>query len=240
MRLLVTRPEEEAAPLKTRLEARGHAVTLEPLIRIEPCRAEIDLGGVQALIVTSGAALKALRASPALAEARKLPVFAVGAATAARALDLGFQNVTPGPGTARGLAGLIAAIADPKAGTLLHLAGDHVAFDLAGALPTHEVRHAVVYRSVAARALSCATERDLRAGRLDGVILMSPRASRIYVSLVERAGLADAARRLAHFCLSDAVARPLAVLNPRLILVTQEPNLEEMLALIDRTAQDSA
>lgn len=238
MRLLVTRPVDEGAAFKVRLEERGHRVTLEPLIEIELCADGIDLGGVRALIATSRNALTALTSSPILAEALGLPVFAVGPATGARALELGFQDVRIGPGTARGLADVIAGAALPVTGTLLHLAGDHVAFDLAGALPTHEIRQAVVYRSRAARALSNATQSKLTAGRLDGAVLMSPRASEIYVSLIARAGVTADARRLAYFCLSDAVARALAVLNPRRILVTQEPNFEVMLALIDRTDQE--
>ena len=34
MHLIVTRPEEDAMPLKARLEALGHTVTVAPLLRI--------------------------------------------------------------------------------------------------------------------------------------------------------------------------------------------------------------
>ncbi len=65
----------------------------------------MDLDAAQALIVTSRNALRALSAHRHLDKARKLPLFAVGEATAAAARELGFAEVTPGPGTGAGLAG---------------------------------------------------------------------------------------------------------------------------------------
>ncbi len=237
MHVLVTRPEPDGAALKVRLEAHGHRVTLEPLIRIEFCPVEIGVDGVQALIATSRNALRALAAAPALAEALRLPIFTVGPATSAVADKMGFECVHQGPGDARGLMGLIGATVDPRGGALLHLAGDTLAFDIAQPLATknYDVRQAIVYRSIAALAFTVATRDAFATGHLDAVILMSRRASKVYARLVEQAGLGAAAGRVVHFCLSRSVAQPLAGLAR--IEVAREANSEDMLALVNRTAK---
>src|SRR5262245_44640039 len=87
MRLLVTRPEPDALKLGALLEEAGHEATIEPLLSVSFEGGEpIELEGAQALIATSRNALRALKDSPAqLAEAKGLPLFAVGKATAAEA-----------------------------------------------------------------------------------------------------------------------------------------------------------
>ena len=100
MRLLVTRPEPDATRQAEILAAHGHEPVVAPLLLIEPATDVIlDLGGAQALIVTSRNALRALSSHPDLALSLRLPFFAVGEATAKAATDLGFAKVTAGPGT---------------------------------------------------------------------------------------------------------------------------------------------
>ena len=97
MRLLVTRPEPDALKLRAALEERGHQATVEPLLSVSfDDGEEFDLDDVQALIATSRYALRALRAHPLRTAARKLPLFAVGRATAAEGRALGFETVITG------------------------------------------------------------------------------------------------------------------------------------------------
>ena len=54
MKVLVTRPEADAAPIAAELAARGHTVMIEPLLTIVPKPdAVVDLSDVQALALTS-------------------------------------------------------------------------------------------------------------------------------------------------------------------------------------------
>ena len=54
MRVIVTRPRDQAGPLVERLEALGHEVVACPLIEIEPLGSEpVDLAGYDWVIVTS-------------------------------------------------------------------------------------------------------------------------------------------------------------------------------------------
>lgn len=236
MRLLVTRPEPDALKLQALLEDAGHEATVEPLLSVSFDNADpIDLESVQALIATSRNALRALRSSPALAEARHLPLFAVGKATATDARALGFETVITGAGTGAELVGHIVSALDPAAGLLVHLAGDTLAGNLRSELEGHgfRVEQPVVYHMVAARAFSDDAVEQLGMGEIEGVILMSPRTATVYAELVRKHGLAATIRPVPHFCLSAAVARRLEPLGDVVKHVADGPRLEEVLALID-------
>jgi uroporphyrinogen-III synthase len=239
MRLLVTRPEPDALRLSGLLEDAGHEALVEPLLSMSFEGGDaVDLDGAQALIATSRNALRALKASPALAEARRLPLFAVGKATAAEARARGIETVVTGAGNAAELVAHIVSVLDPAGGVLVHLAGDALAYDLAGELEAHgfRVRRPVVYRTTAATAFGETTVEALAMHEIDGVLLMSPRTAAVYARLVAKHGLASVVRGLPHFCLSEAVARQLQPLGAVPTKIAEAPRLEEVLALIDETA----
>ena len=242
MHLLVTRPEPDAGELKARLEAMGHRATLCPLLAIDftPGRT-LDLSGVQGLITTSRNAIRSLAQSEALERARALPIFVVGPATAAEARAAGFARIVEGPAAARDLVPLIADKVSSAKGALLHLAGDTLAFDLGSAVEQagFEMREEVVYRTRPIEKLEPKAANAISTGALDGVILMSPRTASVFAGLVTDAGLADAARRLAFFCLSEAVAQSLDRLGPVDTRVANRPNTEEVLALLAQAAPES-
>lgn len=241
MRLLVTRPEPDASLEAEKLIARGHEPVLAPLLAIEFVGdVTLELAGAQALIVTSRNALRALASHRKLDEARKLPLYAVGEATARAATELGFKQVTEGPGTGAALAELIAGKLEPEAGPLVHLAGETLAFDLKSALQAEgfNVRQPVLYRAVPARELPAKALSLLKAGRLYGVILMSPRTATTFALLLERHGLVTEGRRLVCYCLSEAVAEAVAPVGAR-VRVAAQPREEDVLALVDSEAASS-
>lgn len=239
MRLLVTRPEPDALRLGAVLEEAGHEAVVEPLLSVSFADGDpVDLEGAQALIATSRNALRALKANPALAEARRLPLFAVGKATATEARALGCEVVITGAGTAAQLVAHIVSALDPATGLLVHLAGDTLATDLKGELEAHGFRvlQPVVYRMLPATTFADSTVEQLAEGEIDGVILMSPRTATIYAGLVRKHGLTRGVLTVPHFCLSAAVARRLEPLGPVPTRVPDAPRLEEVLALIDDSA----
>jgi uroporphyrinogen-III synthase len=239
MRLLVTRPEPDALKLRAALEELGHEATVEPLLEVTFENGDaIDFEGVQAVIATSRNGLRALRSHPGRVVARKLPLFAVGKATAKEARALGFETVVTGAGTVNELVTHIVSVADPAEGLLLHLAGDRLAGDLKGELEAQGFRvlQPVVYRTAAVSSFSEDTVAQLASGEIDGVILLSPRTATIYAGLMAKHGLVAAARGLVHFCLSQAVAKRLAPLGPIESAIAEAPRLEEILALIEEAA----
>jgi uroporphyrinogen-III synthase len=240
MRLLVTRPEPDAHREAQLLAARGHQPVLAPLLEIEFSNAALPLAGAQALVVTSRNALRALAAHSELGAALKLPLFAVGEATAGAARDLGFTNVTTGPGTGADLAALVARDARPERGPLVHLAGETLAFDLEAALGARgfAIGKAVLYRAVPASALPAQALDLIAARRLDGVVLMSPRTARTFAELVAKHGLVTQAKSLVCYCLSEAVAEAVAPLGCE-VRVAARPREEDILALLDAETASS-
>ncbi|MFM9848296.1 MAG: uroporphyrinogen-III synthase [Hyphomicrobiaceae bacterium] len=239
MRLLVTRPEPDAMKLAGRLEQEGHEVAVEPLMRLTLDDTDpIDLDGASALIATSRNALRALRASPALAEARHIPIFVVGKATAAEARSLGFKRILVGAGQAADLVPAIAATQDSTDGLLVHLAGETLAFDLKSELELlgFRVLQITVYRMEATEAFSASTIDVFADEKIDGVILMSPQTARIYAHLVARHRLAYAIPKIVHFCMSAAIAGGLATLGQVRVAIPDRPTVEGLLAEIELTA----
>ncbi len=238
MRILVTRPEPDAAEQAAKLSALGHEPVLAPLLRIEFLAPNINLAGAGAIVVTSRNALRALASRPALEAALRLPLFAVGEATASAATELGFTNVRRGPGTGAELAEMIAEDFDAGGGAILHLSGETLAFDLQSALAEQgfDMRRSILYRSVPAPDLPPEVLALLQDGELDGVVLMSPRTASTFSALIRRSGAN--AERLICYCLSEAVAQALRPLRTG-IQVARQPNENEVLALIDASRASS-
>jgi uroporphyrinogen-III synthase len=175
MHILITRPEPDASDWRTKFEARGAQVSVDPLLEIDYLPPQsAKLTSVQALIATSRNALRALQSSPVLPTAITLPVFTVGPATSQLARDLGFTLIYEGPASARDLVPLIADRATPTDGRLLHICGDKFAFDLGAALLPHgfTLDRLTVYRSRPASKLHSHTIDALANGTIDTVMLI--------------------------------------------------------------------
>ncbi len=207
MLIAVTRPEEDAGPLTAKLAAMGHEVVMAPLLAIRP-REEISIPDLkwQALAVTSANGIRALPPGHRLAEFRTLTV---GPQSMKAAEAAGFAAEAHG-GDVNGLAAFICAELDPKAGPILYLSGAETAGDLAAQLAAagFDCRRVVLYDAVPAETLGAAGQ-ALQAGRIDAVLLYSPRSARIWRRLVEQEGLTAGAARVAHLCLSRNVAAAL-------------------------------
>ncbi|MGF7148233.1 uroporphyrinogen-III synthase [Sphingomonas zeicaulis] len=128
-RLLILRPQPGAAATAVRAEALGFGCIVAPLFSVAPVDwVAPDPAGFDAVMMTSASAARL--GGVALAAFRALPLYAVGAATAAAALDAGFGDIRTGD---RDAAALIERARDDGATRLLHLAGaDHIALAAPG------------------------------------------------------------------------------------------------------------
>lgn len=233
MRVLITRPEDDAAQLAAQLASFGIASTIEPLLDIlyRP-GGPPDLNGVQALLITSANGVRALARR---CERRDLPVLAVGDATARAALDAGFVQVESAAGDIYALAELVRHRRDPAAGALLHAAGTVVAGDLGKLLADDgfHVRREILYEARTATQLTPQTATLLRQGKLDGVVIYSPRTAAIFIEVLTAVQLGAACGRLTAFCLSWAVAGVIETVTWRMVRVAARP---EQAALVDMIA----
>lgn len=241
MRLLVTRPRPDADKQAEKLRALGHEALVEPLIEIAfRDIGRLPLQGVQALVATSRNGLRALARNEALERARKLPLFAVGPATAAMAEALGIRRIHVCDGRAAGMADRIARECAPEAGALLHLAGSRLAADLKGEMEQRgfRVEQPRLYESLRVASLSGALIDAVSANELDGVLLMSRFTARSWVELVGEAGVSVSAARLRHYCFSADVAAGLEGLAGVRVAAPANPDEDDLLALIDRETAD--
>ncbi|MGH6854226.1 MAG: uroporphyrinogen-III synthase [Aestuariivirga sp.] len=230
MNVIVTRPEEDGTPLKTKLEAMGHRVILMPLLRIMPRRPVfIRKLPYQAVVATSANGIRALAGHPELKSIRMLTV---GPQSMTAAKDAGFLSVEAHGGDLHGLVAHIKKSLRPAAGPILYLSGNETAGDLEGHLTKagFDCWRAIVYDAVQAKDPGPA-EAALRGRTADAVLLYSPRSARIWCKIVWDAGLAEEAASAHYFCLSKNVAATLPKTWAR--TVAKSPDEAAMLALLE-------
>src|SRR6202795_5254796 len=105
MRVLVTRPEEDARRTAEKMAKFGHDALIAPLIEIRLLDGpEIPLDGVQAILATSGNGIRALARRNSRRDVR---VFVVGTQTAIVARAEGYFEVADAAGDAKSLVSLV-------------------------------------------------------------------------------------------------------------------------------------
>lgn len=216
------------------LHQRGHEPILSPLMEIRFLDGpEILLDGIQAVLATSANGVRALARRTTR---RDVPVLAVGPQTAAAAEAAGFRQIKDAQGDALALADAAARWATPEAGPLLHVAGRERAGDLAIRLGERgfEVRVEVLYEAHEASALSKDAAAALASGRLDAVMLFSPRSARIFSERVREAKLDGRCSRMTALCISPATSEAISALSFAAVRVADRPNQKSMLDLLDR------
>jgi uroporphyrinogen-III synthase len=231
MRLLITRPEPDAARSAAALRKRGHQAVVAPLLRTQAIDA--DFGGpFAAVLMTSANAARALSLHRRAIELTRLPAFTVGARSAEAAREAGFADVTSADGALADLVRLVAQRWAGRDARLIYLAGEDRAGDLVGDLSAHgiAVDAVVIYRAVACDALPAEVAQAL--GGLDGALHYSGRSVTTLLRLAERAGVLDAAIGLAHYCLSGEMAAPLRAAGAERIFIAASPTESALFALL--------
>jgi uroporphyrinogen-III synthase len=231
MKLLVTRPVEDAQPLAEKLEGLGHEAVVVPLLAIQPRDAVVlPDGPFQALCVSSA---NGLAARLDLSIFHHIPFFAIGPQSALEARRQGFDHVHDKGGNVEGLVRTICKSLKPDDGTILYLSGSETTGDLEGKL---KAAGFIVARAIVYDAQACVVD-DLESllSGANGVLLYSPRTTKLWVAQVQKAGLEDRAKTLKHFCLSANVAANLPQAWAKRISRTPDEN--GMLTLLDQSAE---
>lgn len=223
----MARPEPGATRTGAALAALGHAPLVEPVLAVRPTAAAPPVGPFAALLLTSANAVPAIRDAPAL---RGLPVFAVGARTAALAREAGLGPVREGPGDAADLAALVAATLTPGE-PLLHATGAERKPEPAATLSAagFRVTAFVAYRAEALERLPPAVGRELTGNRLEAALHYSRRSAAVALALADGSEHGGAFRRLRHYCLSPDVAAPLEAAGVPVHFVAARPREADLL-----------
>lgn len=237
MRYLITRPEADAEPLAQAVRELGHEAPIDSMLSITHFDdVELELEGVQAIMFSSA---NGVRAYADVCLNRRIPVYAVGEASAAVARALGFRRVHAPPsalgGDVSALAEFVAGALNPVDGILMHVSGTVVARDLKTLLQDKgfNVFRVRLYESEPAVRLSETTITQIRKEELDGVLFYSPRTAQIFTDLIIDQRLTEACRKIRAYCLSEAVAEEAEKLPWRAVKVAAAPTQTAMLTLLE-------
>ena len=224
LRLIITRPQEDAEPLADELAALGVENLIAPLLSIKASGAETpDLTDVQALLLTSA---NGVRAFAHLSKERKVPMYAVGHASASAAREAGFENIEIGGGDVETLAALVCEKLDFRDGAVLHIAGSMMAGDLAGILGQSgfDYRRVQLYHAIKVTDLPRQCLIAIKDAQVDGVVLYSPRTAQAFMDLLKKAGLDNCTGQLLAFCLSEAIAARIIAHDWARVVVAETPD----------------
>lgn len=241
--ILVVRAREDADALALRLGKEGYNCITDPLLIIEASRfSRPDMTGLQAAIVTSAHTAQILHEQQVPGQLQALPFYAVGDKTAASLEGLGIDRIINAGGDGAALAGLIAAERNPGKGALLHIVGDHTAAEPAAGLQTagFTVRAWEVYRAKVAEELNAKTRKLLKQGKIDAVLLYSPRSAGVFADLIGRASLEDACRSMLAVTLSPAVSKAAGAVPWREIVAAAHPDTESLLTALKNACPAAA
>lgn len=250
MRILVTRPEAEAARTAALIVAAGHEPVVAPMLEVVIARdARLDLAGVQAVALTSGNAVRALAQLDDCASLRSLPTFTVGGATAKQARAQGFSRIISAEGDGAALIAEIAARLRPADGAVLWATGRDRAVDLASVLGQRgfSVRMVEVYRTEAIghlprEACDAMSQAGSQVGSgtastagIDAVTIFSRRTAEAYLAAVVADGVIEQARRTPTSVISAEAAAPLVAAGFSAIVIATEPTAAAVLGAIAST-----
>jgi uroporphyrinogen-III synthase len=230
VRLLVTRPEPDAARTAAALRARGHEVVLAPLLRIELVDFALPDEPWSAVVLTSANAARAVAEHPRRAALTAAEAFAVGRHTAEAARAAGFHTVHFADGDKDDLADLLRTRRGEATRPLLYLAGEERAGDLAaGDTPVLTV---ITYRAVKVQHFAPEIAAALARRELDGVLHFSTRSAQAYLDCASRAGIREAALAPVHICISRQVGEPLAAAGAAAVRIASRPDEAAMMELV--------
>jgi uroporphyrinogen-III synthase len=228
MRVLLTRPRQQAEATAARLRELGHEPILAPLLSIRPSCERPPAGPYDALIVTSANAVPALEPFET-----KTRVFAVGTRTADAARSSGFREVFAAEGDAASLSSLIVRSLSSGA-RLLHLAGrDHKAEPRASLLAAgFAVETFIAYEAQPATALPHELRDAMLGEGIDAALHYSRRTVEAAIALCAAAGLIDRFLALRHACLAEDVALPLRERGVRRLILARAPEEASLLSAL--------
>jgi len=236
MRVFVFRPRPDAERTARAIADHGFEPVLAPLFDVVRLPGAAPEGAFDAIVLTSGNAVPALSEGPA--DWRDLPVFTVGARTAAKVREAGLEDARSADGDRNDLIELIKRTL-PAPAKLLMIVGRDRKEDVPDRLK--EAGYAVtLWTAYAAEPVSVLpedTQAALRHGQPGAAALhYSARGARTFITLAQAASVSDEALELTHVVLSADVAAPLIAAGASTVLVAEHPEEAGMLAALEQVS----
>jgi uroporphyrinogen-III synthase len=223
---LILRPEGQGAATTERIAALGWQPVLIPSRKIVFTDVDWPHRERQAILATSGNALRAIASRQDL---RSIRVICVGDATATLARALGWRDVISVSGQVSDLTAFVMANLDPTNGPLLYPRATMVAGALEETLTAagFELAAPPVYRADPVEGFASQLFAVINSG--SGVVLLhAPSAGRDLAEALAGIRLLD----WTALCLSKAVAATVEAVSWASVLTAKQPNEDSLLSLL--------
>lgn len=230
MRVLVTRPADQASRTVKRIAALGHEPVAAPVLEVIATGAAPPDEPFDLILATSAQAFAGWAAPASL---RAAPLACVGEKTAEAGRGAGLAPCAVATAAKKLVETLIA---EHKPGSALYLAGRERKLDLEDGLRAAGWRLRIVetYDARPVAAWPPAVAAALGRGEIDAVLHYSPRSAQAALALIG----ASAARDMLHLCLSEEVS---ALCRARVpadkILTAFQPDEDSLLELLGPPAR---
>jgi uroporphyrinogen-III synthase len=230
--VILTRPRPESEKMADDVRRRGFEPFIEPLLEIIPLDVQLpDMSDCQALVFTS---TNGVDAFCRLSDDRSLPIFTVGTATAARAGEVGFQDIAIGNGDINDLNRSLAGVGLQRDMYVLHICGVHTAGDVLAS--GTEIRRLPAYEAKKAAAFTAACIDLLKNNTAEAALFYSPRTAETFNELAWQTGLTMEISTMKALCMSRAVLKCVDYLPWLDVRVAGTPTGRAMLRLLDDMA----
>lgn len=225
--IVITRAKEQGQKFASALSVFGFETLHAPMIKITPLHFDAFGEAPDAFIATSANAF--YEQDERLSSYLNVPVFSVGAATKAAAVNIGFSEVHSADGDACDLVDLLAAQFDSLK-TLIYLRARHISRDITPDLQNHgfNVQERICYDVVATSSLPL----NLAQAQLQAITFFSKRTAEIFFSLMQDVHLPSSIKYL---CISDEVLECVRVLSGSAtehLFAARTPDHESMVTLV--------
>ncbi len=239
MRVFVFRPQPDAERTARAVADHGFEPLVAPLFKVVRLPGAVPEGNFDAIVVTSGNAVPVLAEGPAAW--RELPVFTVGARTAAKVREAGLDDARSADGDRNDLIELIRRTLPAPAKLLMIVARDRKE-DVSERLGQagYEVALWMAYAAEPVSSLPEDAQAALRQGKADAALHYSARGARTFIAMAQAAGVNDEAMELTHVALSADVAAPLIAAGASTVLVAEHPEEAGLLSALEQVSARSA
>jgi len=234
MKILITRPEPDAAATAERLIGLGYECLSLPATEIVATGNTIPSGTFTALLATSANAFR-MMTNADIARLRANPLHCVGEKTAKIARELGFVSIMVAGGSGTKLVSDIKATY-PISARFLYLTGSPRKPTVEDELREagYQVTSVELYKAQPVSAWPTPMTTSL--ANIDAALHFSRASVEALLVLAERSGLLSELKRLPHFCLSDDVAHPLREIGCPNVATAAEANERGLLELVARVS----
>ncbi|MCE9507291.1 MAG: uroporphyrinogen-III synthase [Alphaproteobacteria bacterium] len=231
--VLVTRPQPMADEFAEKLRREGFGVYLAPMMEYVEMEADLDdLGPYQALVFTSA---QTVRVFSRRSRERRLPVLAVGDATAETASLAGFTEVYSAKGNGKDVVNLIRAKAkELSLKKVLHPCSENTPHDIsvtAGKFGVKIVQRQL-YKARFVDRLPDDVLWALQDDNIDTVTLFSARTAANFVRIMQQDNLRGVSKKIRVVCISEQVAAAVKDVPWREVNVSPQPNTGSMLEIL--------